>query len=126
MSRIFDRLDNRKKREIKVLADFVAVYCRQNHRDDSKEALAIRDDRLRRSLDGKKLMLCPECSQLLHHGIAKLLLCPYDPKPACKKCPTHCYAPGYRECIRKVMRFSGPYLLKHGHFDLVFPTCDRL
>lgn len=120
MSRIFDRLDNKKKREIKVLADFVAVYCRQNHRHDGKEALAISDDRLRRSLDGKKLILCPECSRLLHHGIAKLLLCPYDPKPACKKCPTHCYAPGYRERVRKVMRFSGPYLIKHGRLDLVF------
>jgi hypothetical protein len=37
----------------------------------------------------------------------------------CKKCPAHCYAPGYRERIREVMRFSGQYLVKHGRLDLI-------
>ena len=63
--------------------------------------------------------LCPDCSRLLEHGIAKLSLCEYDPKPPCRKCQTHCYAPGYREKVRQVMRFSGTYLLKHGRLDLL-------
>ena len=40
--------------------------------------------------------------------------------PMCKKCETHCYAPGYRERIREVMRFSGLYMVKHGRLDLMF------
>ena len=65
------------------------------------------------------LLLCEDCRKLLNHGIAKLLLCPYDPKPMCKKCETHCYAPGYREKVREVMKFSGMYLIKHGRVDLM-------
>ena len=64
-------------------------------------------------------MLCPDCQKLLTHGIAKLLQCTYDPKPMCKKCTTHCYAPGYRERIREVMKFSGLYLVTHGRFDML-------
>jgi hypothetical protein len=56
---------------------------------------------------------------LLEHGIAKLSLCPYYPRPSCRKCETHCYAPGYREKVRQVMRFSGTYLIKHGRLDLL-------
>ena len=44
---------------------------------------------------------------------------PLCPKPMCKKCVTHCYAPGYREKVRQVMRFSGMYLVKHGRLDLI-------
>ena len=68
----------------------------------------------------KELVLCQDCSRLLKYGTAKLLHCPYDPKPMCKKCKTHCYAPEYREKVRKVMRFSGSYLIKHGRLDLIF------
>ena len=79
----------------------------------------IKDDRLRQALGEKELVLCQDCTKLLNHGTAKLLLCPYDPKPMCKKCETHSYAPGYREKIRQVMKFSGWYLMKHGRLDLM-------
>lgn len=32
-------------------------------------------------------------------------------KPACKKCPVHCYAPKRREQMREVMRWTGPRML---------------
>jgi len=119
MPKIFQRLDPKKNKDIGVLADFISIFCRENHRTEAKNAFLTKDDRLRRTLDNKNLLLCPDCSKLLSHGIAKLLLCPYDPKPMCKKCPTHCYAPGYREKIREIMRFSGLYLVKHGRVDLI-------
>jgi hypothetical protein len=102
-----------------VLANFVYISCRENHRAEVRDTFPIKDDRLRQSLGDKDLVLCPDCAKLLNHGIAKLLLCPYDPKPVCKKCETHCYAPSYRERIREVMRFSGIYLIKHGRIDLI-------
>ena len=119
MSKIFDRLDSKKDRDIRVLADFISIFCREKHRAESKDTFLIKDDRLRQSLGDKNLVLCQGCDKLLNHGIAKLLLCPYDPKPMCKKCETHCYASGYREKVREVMKFSGLYLIKHGRLDLM-------
>ncbi len=119
MPAIFEKLDDKKAKDIKVLSGFVSIYCRENHRTAEKSAFPVKDERLRKVLEKEKLVLCPECSKLLHHGIAKLMLCPWDPKPMCKKCETHCYAPGYREKIREVMRFSGTYLIKHGRLDLL-------
>ena len=106
-----------KERDIRVLADFISVFCREKHQDETKEAFPVKEARLR--LLNHNLRLCRDCSRLLNHGMAKLLQCPYDPKPMCKKCPTHCYAPGYREKVREVMRFSGLYLIKHGRLDLM-------
>ena len=119
MPKIFERLDDKKAKELKVLADFISIFCRENHQAEDKDNFPIKDDRLRQALGDKELVLCQDCTKLLKHGTAKLLLCPYDPKPMCKKCETHCYAPGYREKIRQVMKFSGWYLMKHGRLDLM-------
>lgn len=119
MARLFERLTTKKEKDIRILADFVAIFCRENHTDGEKSAFFIRDGSLQNSLKGRTAMLCQDCQKLLTHGIAKLLQCPYDPKPMCKKCQTHCYAPGYRERMREVMKFSGLYLVKHGRFDMM-------
>ena len=119
MPELFDRLDKEKDKDIGVLANFISIFCRENHRGEAKGIPPIKDARLHNSLGNKYLVLCSDCQKLLSHGIAKLLLCPYDPKPTCKKCKTHCYAPGYRERVREVMRFSGLYLVKHGRLDLI-------
>lgn len=117
--KIFEKLDQKKSRDIKVLANFVTIFCRENHRTEVKDIFRAVDDRLVVVLGNESRLLCENCCKLLNHGIAKLLLCPYDPKPMCKKCPTHCYAPGYRERVREVMKFSGLYLVKHGRLDLM-------
>ncbi|MFC1976719.1 nitrous oxide-stimulated promoter family protein [Chloroflexota bacterium] len=119
MPRIFDRLEDKKNREIRVLGNFISIFCRENHQAESKDTFPIKDDRLWQALGDKGLVLCQDCRKLLNHGIAKLLLCPYDSKPMCKKCVTHCYAPGYREKIQEVMKFSGLYMVRHGRLDLL-------
>ncbi len=119
MSKILERLDGKKAKDLRVLSNFISIFCRENHQAADRDVFPIKDARLRQVLGNRELTLCQECSQLFNHGMAKLLLCPYDPKPMCKKCETHCYAPGYREKMRNVMRFSGPYLIKHGRLDLI-------
>ncbi|MFC2066631.1 nitrous oxide-stimulated promoter family protein [Chloroflexota bacterium] len=119
MPRIIERLDPKKAKDLEVLSDFVSIFCRENHRARDKSAFLIKNVKLRQILGDKELSLCQDCSKLLNHGMVKLLLCPYDPKPMCKKCETHCYAPGYREKMRQVMRFSGLYLMKRGRLDLI-------
>lgn len=91
---------SRKKagREEKVLNTFISVFCKAKHGRDGKA-------------------LCEDCRNLLAYALKRLDLCPYDPKPRCKACPSHCYKPDYRAKIREVMRFSGTYFVKRGRLD---------
>ncbi len=119
MPELFDRLDSKKSKDVKVLGNFISIFCRENHGTDERADLLLKDARVRSILGDEDPVLCSDCQKLLTHGIAKLLQCPYDPKPMCKKCSTHCYAPDYREKMREVMKFSGLYLVKHGRVDLM-------
>ena len=90
--------DERKDREFATLAKFVEVFCRHNHGTAKGE-------------------LCGECRELLDYGRKRLELCPYDPKPKCKECPTHCYRKDYRERVKEVMKFSGMHFVMRGRVD---------
>ncbi len=117
MADLFTRLTDKKRKDVKVLAGFIRIYCRAQHPGAVRKSFAVKEPQLQAVVSG--LELCADCERLLEHGVAKLSLCPYDPKPSCRKCTTHCYAPGYRENVKKVMRFSGAYLLKRGRLDLL-------
>lgn len=79
------------EREKRTVGLMIALYCRRQHGSAA---------------------LCPDCQELLAYAEKKLDGCRYgDSKAVCKKCPTHCYAPAYREKIRAVMRFSGPRMI---------------
>jgi hypothetical protein len=78
--------------EKNTVSKMIRIYCRAKHQQR----------------DG----LCPECKQLESYAHRRLEHCPYKKdKPACKKCPVHCYKNEYKEKIKKVMRFSGPRML---------------
>lgn len=112
---------NSKKllRDGQVLCRFVSIYCDAHHRDRSRNVFIGRG-KIVSLQGGLKPELCRECAEILGYGLGKLLLCPYDPKPRCKHCPTHCYAPRQRKQIREIMRFSGKWLVTHGRLDLLF------
>ncbi len=116
---IFDKLDKQKAKDLKVLAGFVNIYCRENHKKAERTFYSPPDRRVREAVGEEELVLCPDCQKLLNHGMVKLLMCTQDPKPMCKKCAVHCYSPAYREQMKEVMRFSGLYLIKHGRVDLI-------
>ncbi len=79
--------------ELKTIELMVGLYCLDKH-------------------GGKKL--CADCAGLLAYAEKRLGLCPHQPKPACKNCPTHCYLPEKRELMREVMRYAGPRMpLRH-------------
>ena len=87
----------RLQRERTILRRFIEVYCRREHRTATG--------------------LCPDCSDLLAYAEERLQRCPHDPKPKCKRCPTHCYKPKQRARIREIMRYSGTHFIKRGRFD---------
>ncbi len=106
-------------RDLRILAQFIGIYCTHKHPDAEKKPPAIKgfdfDD-----LQIPEKPLCGACAKLLGHAFVKRAHCPMDPKPACKHCQSHCYQPAYREQIREVMNFSGRKLVLSGRLDLLF------
>ena len=87
-----ESLPPRLRRELKTIEKMIGLYCRRQH--------------------GTEGSLCPECADLLRYARNRLDHCPYqEQKPACSKCPVHCYSPRRRERIREVMRFAGPRMM---------------
>jgi hypothetical protein len=91
-----DRPPRRLAREEKTIAAMIDLYCRDHHAD--------------RRTGGAP---CPECAELLEYARVRLEKCRYGAdKPTCANCETHCYRPEMRERVRRVMRYSGPRMLK--------------
>ncbi len=106
------------KRDSEVLAEFINIYCMDLHKG-LEMAPVVSGGMVGRCLESANFSYCEECRKLLLHAVSKRVLYPFDPKPSCKKCPTHCYGPGYRDMIREVMRYSGMRLIKRRRFGLI-------
>ena len=84
-------LQGKLRTEYKTLRAMMKIYCKDHHGSEE---------------------LCLDCEELLSYAVTKLDRCPYgEEKPACNKCPIHCYKPEPREQMRAVMRYSGPRML---------------
>ncbi len=112
--------DRRSKiqRDIETLSQFIRIYCENNHQHQAKAPVKA-SGRIKDYLSDPPLKLCRDCRKLLLYAASKRMICPYDPKPSCKRCSTHCYADGFREAIREVMKFSGLFLIKRGKLGLI-------
>lgn len=84
-----DALQPRLAREKRTVEAMVRMYCRDFHRGEQS--------------------LCEECEGLLRYASVRLARCRFqEEKPACGKCPVHCYRPSMRRMVKDVMRHSGP------------------
>ena len=111
-------LSRKELKDLKVLLQFTAVYCRARHADE-KTVITTGEPGLQ-ELPLRKYPVCNECRAFLLYAFERRLHCPLDEKPSCKHCHVHCYKPGHREKVREVMRFSGQYLIKRGRLDLLW------
>ncbi len=105
--------------DLNVLGKFVAVYCKHHHGEAAREAFTVGGIDVSATSLGKR-KVCSDCRGVLRHAVAKRARCPLLPKPTCRVCPVHCYAPKMREKIRRVMAFSGRHLMLRGHLHLLF------
>ena len=103
-------------RDLRTLARFITFYCAHVHPGAPRVPVHLRTIDVER-VCRRPVKVCRSCGKLLAHAVVKRLQCPLDPKPECKKCPQHCYAPAYRAQIKAVMRFSGPRLVLRGRLD---------
>jgi len=92
--------------DIKVLRQFIQIYCDTKHQDRKK---TIMDE----------INLCEECHDIFRYSSMRREYCPLDPKPTCKNCKIHCYKPEYRQRIKEIMKHSGMILIKRGRLDLL-------
>jgi hypothetical protein len=85
----------------------VAMYCAHHH--------------------GTTARLCDACAELADYADGRLDRCPYGAaKPACTKCPIHCYKPEPLGKMREVMRFAGPRMLgRHPYLAIRHLLDDR-
>ena len=92
----------------RTIAAMIAITCRDLH-------------------GGRRGALCAGCSELALYARDRLARCPYgDDKPACMRCPIHCYRPEMRERVRLVMRHAGPkMLLRHPVLALLHLLVDE-
>lgn len=111
-------LTRRELKDLRVLLQFTAVYCRVKHAGPRAPVAAAGPGLSKLPL--LKYPVCKECGDFLGYAFARRLHCPLDEKPACKHCPVHCYKPGHRERVREIMRFAGPYLIRRGRLDLLW------
>ena len=92
--------------DVCISGDFVRIYCDGHHASESREVLqspGVAADCYRRPL-----VLCAGCADLQIYAEKRRAFCPFDPKPFCSECETHCYSTEYREYMREVMRYAGP------------------
>jgi hypothetical protein len=109
-----DRLTLKKEADMVRLGDMVGLFCREKHSNYDRARFRIEDNGLKKIANDLELDLCPECSDLLRHGLTRLFLCTQDPKPMCKHCLIQCYAPVYKHQIHLVMRHISQELSQMG------------
>lgn len=101
----------RLQRESRTVEAMIRIFCRRFHRQP----------RLGRTA------LCPSCAELLRYALGRIDRCPYGGgKPVCARCPVHCYRPGRREEIRRVMRWAGPRMIVRHPLLALGHLADRL
>lgn len=106
--------DPKVAHDIRVLADFVSIWCDGRHADQPR--VAIETDAAHLGVYGRKRpVLCVDCAGHLAYAEKRRAYCPKDPKPFCAHCNTHCYVSAEREWQREMMRYSGPRSWSRGH-----------
>jgi uncharacterized CHY-type Zn-finger protein len=111
-----EQFTSAQKKDIRVLINFIALYCGKKHEDLFEYAL----EPDLAGLFKKKVLLCADCRALLDYALKKRRKCPLDPKPSCKHCHVQCYSKEFRAKMAEVMAFSGMRMIMRGRLDYLW------
>ena len=92
------------KSEIETLKKFFEIYCKDKHTNQQRREYSIDYKDLHLEVE---LNLCDECNSLFSYAKDRLLECPHDIKPRCRKCPNPCYEKDKFKQMAKMMRYAG-------------------
>jgi uncharacterized CHY-type Zn-finger protein len=92
------------KSEVETLKKFFTTYCHDKHQNQKQfhRVLRYKDEDI--VVD---LTLCDECAKLLNYSFDRLIECPHEIKPRCRKCSNPCYNKQEWKQIAKLMMYSG-------------------
>ena len=92
------------KEEIETLKKFFEIYCANKHENQEEKVfnLVYKNENI-----SIKVNLCKECQDSINYSFDRLLDCPHEIKPRCRKCPNPCYEKNEWKKTAKVMRYSG-------------------
>lgn len=106
--------DRKVRHDMRVLADFVRIYCDAHHAGDSRRP-AETDATECGVYSRKRPTLCADCEAHLAYAEKRRAYCSRDPKPFCAHCDSQCYKDDELLWQRQMMRFSGPRSAYQGH-----------
>lgn len=114
--RIMERFENKEvARDIVTLAGMTEIYCADHHDDSLRTPYESEAVRAGVYPAHKIPRLCPECAAHTRYGEVRRALCRREPRPSCKTCSNHCYAPAEQAFQRKAMAYAGPRAMFRGH-----------
>ncbi|MEA3383426.1 MAG: nitrous oxide-stimulated promoter family protein [Campylobacterota bacterium] len=92
------------KVEIETLDKFISTFCSSKHKEQNYYDLNIVYKKEKYTI---KTNLCLSCNEILNYSIQRLIECPHEEKPRCRKCPNPCYSKQQWKSLSKIMKYSG-------------------
>lgn len=92
------------KQEVETLKKFFEIYCHNKHKNQKEKTFHFnyKNEDITITLN-----LCPECLNTINYSFDRLLECPHEEKPRCRKCPKPCYEKKQWKEVAGIMRYSG-------------------
>ncbi len=83
-------LEKKRQKEKEVIDSMIRIYCKRHHHQQP----------------------CATCESLKQYAHMRIDQCPFmETKSFCSNCKVHCYKKDMREEMKRVMRYSGPWML---------------
>ena len=115
-TKLLERLSDRDvARDVATLAGMTEIYCADHHAENDRKPFESEATKAGIYPVRKIPNLCPECAAHLRYGEVRRALCRREPRPACKTCANHCYAPAERAWQKRAMAYAGPRAMFRGH-----------
>ncbi|PID26565.1 MAG: hypothetical protein CR982_09865 [Candidatus Cloacimonadota bacterium] len=92
------------KSEIETVKKFFELYCKNKHKNlvNNNIKLHYKGEEINSSLN-----LCEDCLKTITYCFDRLVECPHEVKPRCRKCLKPCYGKDEWKAMKKVMKYSG-------------------